>query len=139
MNQKFAVIGLGQFGSSIARKLSLKGSEVIAIDSDEEKVESIKNDVAYSVTMDSTDKRSLEAQNIQDMDAVIVSIGANFQAMLLTTFLLQELGVNRIIARAQGVTQRRILEKMGITEILQPEEEVGKNVAEQLFNPGVLM
>jgi trk system potassium uptake protein len=139
MNQKFAVIGLGQFGSSIARKLSLKGSEVIAIDSDEEKVESIKNDVAYAVTMDSTDKRSLEAQNIQDMDAVIVSIGANFQAMLLTTFLLQELGVNRIIARAQGVTQRRILEKMGITEILQPEEEVGKNVAEQLFNPGVLM
>jgi trk system potassium uptake protein len=139
MNQKFAVIGLGQFGSSIARKLSLKGSEVIAIDSDEEKVESIKNDVAYAVTMDSTEKRSLEAQNIQDMDAVIVSIGANFQAMLLTTFLLQELGVKRIIARAQGITQRRILEKMGITEILQPEEEVGKNVAEQLFNPGVLM
>jgi len=139
MKQKFAVIGLGQFGSSIARKLSLKGSEVIAIDSDEEKVESIKNDVAYAVTMDSTDKRSLESQNIQDLDAVIVSIGANFQAMLLTTFLLQELGVKRIIARAQGITQRRILEKMGIKEILQPEEEVGKNIAEQLFNPGVLM
>lgn len=137
--QKFAVIGLGMFGSSIARKLSAKGAEVIAIDSDDDKVESIKNDVAYAVTLDSTDKRALESQRIHDMDAVIVSIGANFQSMLLTTFLLQELNVKRIIARAQGKTQRCILEKMGIHEILQPEEEVGKNIAEQLFNPGVLM
>lgn len=139
MANKFAVIGLGQFGSAIARKLSVKGAEVIAIDVDEEKVENIKDDVAYAVTLDSTDKRALEAQNIPDMDAVVVSIGANFQDLLLTTFVLQELEVKRIIARAQGPVQRKILEKMGITEILSPEDEVGNNIAEQLVNPGVLM
>lgn len=139
MANKFAVIGLGQFGTAIARKLSVKGAEVIAIDVDEEKVENIKDDVAYAVTLDSTDKRALEAQNIPDMDAVVVSIGANFQDLLLTTFVLQELGVNRIIARAQGPVQRKILEKMGIMEILSPEDEVGNNIAEQLVNPGVLM
>lgn len=139
MANKFAVIGLGQFGTAIARKLSVKGAEVIAIDVDEEKVENIKDDVAYAVTLDSTDKRALEAQNIPDMDAVVVSIGANFQDLLLTTFVLQELGVNRIIARAQGPVQRKILEKMGILEILSPEDEVSNNIAEQLVNPGVLM
>jgi trk system potassium uptake protein TrkA len=139
MAQRLAVIGMGQFGGAIARRLTEKGSEVLAIDNDEEKIEAIKDDVAYAVTLDSTDKRALEAQNVKDMDAVVVCIGANFQAMLLTTFILQELGVKRIIARAQGSTQRCILEKMGVSEILQPEEEVANNVAEQLTNPGILM
>lgn len=136
---KFAVIGLGQFGRAIARKLSEKNTEVLAIDIDEEKVEAIKDDVAYAVTLDSTDGKALKAQNIEEMDAVVVAIGANFQDLLLTTFVLQDLGAKRIIARAQGPTQRRILEKMGIEEILSPEDEVGNNVAEQLVNPSVLM
>lgn len=136
---KFAVIGLGRFGSAIAQKLSEKNAEVLAIDSDEEKVQAISDEVAYSVTLDSTDSKSLSAQNIQDMDAVVVAIGANFQGLLLTTFILQELKVKRIIARAQGPNQRRILQKMGVTEILSPEDEVSNNVAEQLINPSVLM
>lgn len=136
---KFAVIGLGQFGSAIAKKLAEKNTEVLAMDVDEEKVENIKDMVTYAVTMDSTDVKSLKAQNVQDMDAVVVAIGANFQDLLLTTFLLQELKVRRIIARAQGPAQRRILEKMGIEEILSPEDEVGNNVAENLVNPSVLM
>lgn len=136
---KFAVIGLGQFGSAIAKKLTEKNSEVLAIDIDEEKVEAIKDDVAYAVTMDTTDAKALKAQNIPDMDAVVVAIGANFQDLLLTAFVLQELNVKRLIARAQGPAQRRILEKMGIHEILSPEDEVGNNVAEQLVNPSVLM
>lgn len=139
MAEKFAVIGLGQFGSAIARKLSVKGAEVIAIDTDEEKVELIKEDVAYSVTLDATDRQALESQNLGKMDAVIVSIGQNFQDLLLCCFQLQEMKIERIIARAQGATQRRILEKMGIQEILSPEDEVANNVAEQLMNPGVLM
>lgn len=111
----------------------------MGMDLEEEKVAMVKDDVAYAVALDSTDKRALEAQNVNDLDAVIVSIGSSFQSMLLTTFVLQELGVKRIIARAQDSTQKCILEKMGITEILQPEEEVGNNMAEQLYNPGVLM
>ncbi len=139
IGQRFAVIGLGQFGSAIARNLSERGAEVIAIDYNEDNVEALKDHVAYAVTLDATDKKALQSQNIEDMDAVVVSIGENFQGLLLCTFILQELEVKRIIARAQGPTQRKILEKMGVTEILSPEDEVGNNVAEQLVNPSVLM
>ncbi|MEY2963440.1 MAG: hypothetical protein RL754_701 [Bacteroidota bacterium] len=138
-NSKFAVIGLGVFGSAIARKLSERGADVMAIDESEEKVESIAPDVAFAVALDATNKQALEAQNITDMDAVVVSIGSSFQMMLLCVFHLQEMGVKRIIARAQGPVQRKILAKMGVQHILSPELEVANNVAEQLTNPGVLM
>lgn len=138
-NRKFAVIGLGRFGSAIARKLSERGAEVLAIDIDENKVEAIKEDVAYAITLDSTDPRNLESQNIQDMDAAVVAIGTNFQDLILTTFALMELEVERIIVRAQDPVQKRILEKIGVREILSLEDEVSNNVAEQLLNPSVLM
>jgi len=137
--RKFAVIGLGRFGSAIAIKLSEMDSEVLAIDIDESVVEGIKDDVTHAVTLDATDVRALKSQNIQDMDAVVVAIGENFQDLLLTTFALQEMEVERIVARSQGPAQRKILEKMGIGEILSPEDEVGNNVAQNLVNPNVLM
>jgi trk system potassium uptake protein TrkA len=139
MADKFAVIGLGQFGSAIAKKLAEKGAEILAIDSDPEKVESIRDYVTYGVTLDATSRPALESQNIADMDAVVVSIGQNFECTMLTVVQLQSLGVKRLMARAQGETQRRILTKLGVEEILSPEEEVGKNVAERLLTPGMLM
>jgi len=138
-DQRFAVIGLGQFGSAIAKNLSKRGAEVLAIDSSLDKVESLKDDVSHAVALDATDKKALLSQNIQDVDAVVVAIGENFQGLLLTTFLLMELKVKRIIARAMDSDQRKVLEKMGITEILSPEDEVGGNVAEMLINPEVVM
>lgn len=137
MTNRFAVIGLGQFGESIARTLSDSGAEVLAIDIDLDKVESIKDDVAYAVALDATDVKALKAQNIQDMDAVVVAIGENFEGLLLTTVLLLELEVERIIARAANAQQRMILEKMGVEEILSPEETVGKTVAEMLLHPNM--
>ncbi len=137
MTNRFAVIGLGQFGESIARTLADRGAEVLAIDIDLDKVEALKDDVAYAVALDSTDVKALKAQNIQDMDAVVVAIGENFEGLLLTTVLLLELEVKRIIARAANSQQRMILEKMGIEEILSPEETVGKTVAEMLLHPNM--
>ena len=139
MADKFAVIGLGQFGSAIAKKLAEKGAEILAIDTDPEKVESIRDYVTYGVTLDATSRPALESQNIADMDAVVVSIGQNFECTMLTVVQLQSLGVKRLMARAQGETQRRILTKLGVEEILSPEEEVGKNVADRLITPGMLM
>tara|TARA_B100001093_G_C26856865_1_gene1027858 strand:- start:1971 stop:2666 length:696 start_codon:yes stop_codon:yes gene_type:complete len=138
-NQRFAVIGLGQFGSAIAKNLTKRGADVLAIDSSLEKVESIKDEVSFSVALDATDKKALIAQNIEDVDAVVVAIGENFHGLLLCTFLLMELKVKRIITRAMGSDQRKILEKIGVTEILSPEDEVGGNVAEMLINPAVVL
>jgi trk system potassium uptake protein len=137
-NNKFTVIGVGKFGSAIARTLASRGAEVMAIDSTEEKIEDIKDDVAFAVTLDATDKKALKAQNIDEMDAVVVSIGEDFEAMILCCVLLMELNVKRIIARASGIHQRLILEKIGITEILSPENEFGTAVAEKLINPNII-
>ncbi|MGB3183089.1 MAG: TrkA family potassium uptake protein [Cyclobacteriaceae bacterium] len=137
MTNKFAVIGLGQFGTSIARTLAGRGAEVLAIDINLDKVEAMKDDVAYAVALDSTDVKALQAQNIMDMDAVVVAIGENFEGLLLTTVRLMELGIDRLIARAANAQQRMILEKMGVKEILSPEDTVGKTVAEMLLHPNM--
>lgn len=135
---KFGVIGVGKYGAQIAVSLANKGAEVIAIDVDSDKIDAIKDDVALAITLDSTDKKALESQNIQDLDAVIVSIGENFQAVILTAVNLMELNTKRIIARASGRQQRLILEKIGIEDILAPEDEVATLVAEKLMNPSVI-
>lgn len=137
MRDKFAVIGLGLLGMAIAKTLAKRGAEVIAIDTDQEKVESVKDDVAHAVSLDSTDIRALKAQNIQDTDAVVVAIGHNFEAQILTTVLLKELNVKRIVARAANEHQKMILEKVGVSEIFLPDDEVGKTVAETVFHSDV--
>lgn len=138
MDYRFAVIGMGRFGTKIAKTLSQRGAEVIAIDNDESKVDVLRDDVAYAITLDSTDVKALESVNIPDMDAVVVAIGENFEALLLTVTLLMDLEVKRIIARAGNRQQHMILEKMGVTEILSPEDEVGIIVAERLIHPSVM-
>ncbi len=138
MNYRFAVIGMGRFGTKIAKTLSHRGAEVIAIDSEESKVDVLRDDVAYAITMDSTDVKALEAVNINEMDAVVVAIGENFEALLLTVAHLMDMNVKRIIARAGNRQQNMILQKMGIKEILSPEDEVGIIVAERLIHPSVM-
>lgn len=135
---KFAVIGVGRYGSMIARRLAQRGAEVSCFDFSEDKIDDIKDDVAYAATLDSTDEKNLISQNISDVDAVVVAIGENFEATILTCAHLIDLGVKRVIARAHGPQQKMILEKIGVKEILLPEDEVAFVVAERLLNPSIL-
>lgn len=135
---KFAVFGVGKYGATIARRLSERGAQVFAFDVIEHKIESVKDDVAFAVTMDSTDIKALQAQNITEMDAAVVAIGENFEATVLTAVHLLDLGVRRVIARASGDSQKLILEKIGVKEILTPEDEVAFVVREKLINPSIL-
>jgi trk system potassium uptake protein len=137
MNQKFAVIGLGLFGSSIARTLAERGAEVIAVDTNLAKVEAIKDEVAQAVCLDATDPKALTGQNIHEVDAVVVAIGEDFECLLLASVLLLELKVKRLISRAASAQQRMILEKLGVKEILSPEITVAKTVAESLLHPSI--
>lgn len=138
IHNKFAVIGVGRYGSTIAKRLAEKGAQVFAFDDDEEKIDTIKEEVAFAVTLDSTDIRALMSQNITEMDAVVVAIGENFEATILTCVHLIDLGVKRVIARASGAHQKLILEKIGVEEILTPEDEVAYVVREKLINPSIL-
>lgn len=136
--EKFLVIGVGRYGSSIARRLADKGAEVVCFDIKEDKIESIKEDVAMAVTLDSTDIKALQSQNITDIDAAVVSIGENFEAVMLASVHLMDLGIKRVIARAHGEQQKSILLKLGVSEILSPEDEVAEAVTERLVNPSVV-
>ena len=136
--KKVAVIGIGQFGEAIAKNLSHKGADVLAIDNDPKKIDRIAEDVAYAVVLDATDKKALLSQNITDFDAVVVAIGGKFEQRLLCASLLLDLKVKRVITRYQGKNQKIILEKLGITELWAPEDEVGAIVAERLLNPTVM-
>ena len=100
--KKFAVIGVGKYGSNIARSLAKKGAQVFVYDIDEEKIEGIKDDVAFAVTLNSADFKALSSQKLEEIDAAVVAIGDNFEATILTAVHLIDLGVKRIIARANG-------------------------------------
>lgn len=137
-NEKFAVIGAGHFGSAIAKGLSNKGAEVLVIDSTLSVIQEISDDVAFAVCSDATNKRALEAENINDYDTVIIAIGNDFEARLLCAANLLDLKIKRIVCRTLGENQKLILEKMGITEFLSPEDEIGTLLAERLMNPNIL-
>ena len=135
MSGKYAVIGLGRFGKTLATTLSQKGAEVLAIDTDPDKVEDIKDEVAHAVRMDSRDVKALKSQRIEDFDVIIVAIGSDFESMLLTTVSLMNMEVKHVIARAMNKTQRIILEKLGVQDIISPEIQVAIDLAERLLQP----
>lgn len=134
---RFAVFGAGRYGTQIALALTAKGAEVFTFDSNAARSEQLKDEVALAVTLDSTDKKALLAQNVQEMDAAVVAIGENFEATVLTALNLLDIGVKRVIVRASGDNQRRILKSLGIEEILSPESEVATNVSESLIYPNI--
>ena len=133
--QKIAVIGLGRFGMGLARKLGESGVQVIAIDRVQQLVNEIKNDVDLAVQLDATDRQALLSQDVDKVDACVVSIGENFEASLLTTVLVKQLGVKQIVCRAQTELHAEIFRQIGVDQVVQPEQEAGAHTARRLANP----
>ncbi len=121
--KKFAVIGMGRFGMRLARLLTEGGAEVIAVDRRKELIEEVRDDVTRPVCLDATDEEALRSQGIDEVDVAIVGIGGNFEAAVLTTVLLKQLGVSRVISRAASSIRARILSRVGADEIVNPEQE----------------
>ena len=115
---KVAVIGLGHFGASLCEKLSAEGIEVLAIDIDEEKVRAVERFVDHPVILDSQIKSSLASLGLNELDAVVVAIGEDFESSIFTIAHLQELGIERIIARTMNPVQERIITLMGINNVI---------------------
>jgi len=143
--RKFAVIGLGPFGTVVAQSLIERGAEVIAVDLDAKLVDKFKEIADVSVKLDSTDEEALRSQGIEQVDVAIVSIG-NFETSILTTALLKQLGIPTVIAvvtralRIPGSAQiqKRILEFVGANRIIFPEVEIGKKLVQNLLMSSVL-
>lgn len=133
-----AVIGLGTFGAKTALRLFEKGAEVLAIDSNPELVDRIKDRVSHAICIDVTQERSLRAVNISDVDTAVVAIGDNIEMSIMAVAMLRKLGVGRVVARATSPLHEHVLREIGASEIVKVEEEMGEIVASKIAAPHVL-
>ena len=131
---KYIVLGLGNFGRALAIRLTELGHEVIGADNRMAKVEQLKEKITHTVCMDSTDADAVSALPLRDANAVIVAIGEDEGASLLTTALLKQLQVKRIIGRVVSDLQKTVLEAMAIDEYIMPEEDAAGRLAMRLDN-----
>lgn len=136
--KSYAVIGLGRFGSSIAKSLYEYGQDVIAIDIHEELVNSIADHVTRAVTADAKNKDQLRYLGIDECDCVIVALGSNFASSVLVTMNVKSMGAKYVICKAHDDTHREILEKLGADKIIMPERDVARKTAHSLTSPSFL-
>jgi trk system potassium uptake protein TrkA len=135
---KFAVIGMGSFGANLARTLFERGNEVLAIDRDKVMTETAKNFTTNAVTTEAAVKENLEVLGVDDMDVVVVSLGHQLEASVMTVLYLHELGVKRIVAKALSEDHAKVLEAVGATEVIYPEKDMAIRTALRLSSPDVI-
>ena len=138
VKKQVAVIGLGRFGSSVARTLYQLGHDVLAVDKDEKAVQALVGHVTYPVKADATDEASLREMGVGNFEAAIVAIGGDLQSSLLSTVLLKRLGVPYLLARAENELHGATLEKLGADNVVYPEADMGVQVAHSLGYKNVL-
>lgn len=136
--KQFVIIGVGRFGSSVAKSLHKSGYEVLAIDSSEEKIAAVAPLVTHAVQADSTDEEALRALGVRNFDVGVVAIGQDIQASILTTLILKELGIPLLIVKAQNELHGKVLTRIGADKIIYPERDMGNRVAHHLISPSIL-
>ncbi|MCD5406518.1 MAG: TrkA family potassium uptake protein [Desulfotomaculum sp.] len=134
----FAVIGMGRFGASLATTLYRMGHEVLAVDEDEKKVEEIIEDVTHAVIADAKEEQALKELGIRNFDAVVVAIGKDFQASIWVTVTLKEMGVKKVVAKAQTELHGKVLERVGADKVIFPERDMGKRAARALVSDNIM-
>lgn len=141
MSHQFLVVGLGRLGIAMVGTLDSLGHEVLAVDAREDLIQDLSDDMpnVHFVAADATDEDVLLGLNVQDFDAAAVVIGENHvEAGILATANLKEIGVPMIVARATSKLHARVLERVGADRVIQPEKEMGAQVARVLASPGML-
>ncbi|MBT2581797.1 TrkA family potassium uptake protein [Planococcus sp. ISL-109] len=138
MKKEFVVIGLGRFGGSIVRELIEQGADVMAIDKDHERVDEFASIATQAVVADTTDESVLKSLGVRNFEHVIVAIGENIQASILTTLMLKEIGVKKITVKAQNDYHAKVLHKIGADKVVHPERDMGIRIAHNILSNNVL-
>lgn len=138
--KNYLVIGLGRFGTSIAKTLYEADCEVLAIDTNEELIqEAINNNIIdNALILDATDENALKEIGASNFDIAFIGIGSNIQASIMTTLNLKELGVKKIIAKAVTKSHGKVLKKIGANEVIYPEEYMGHRIAMLAMEPNMM-
>lgn len=136
--RRFAVIGMGRFGSRLASNLAQAGQEVIGIDLEPRLIEEMRDRVTLAIALDATDEQALLMHGIDKVDIAVVGIGNDFESSALATVLLKQIGVPRVISRAITPTSARILARIGADEVVNPEDEAADRWCSRLVSPEFL-
>jgi len=136
--KRFAVMGLGNFGSHLARALAAKGAEVLAVDIDEKAVDDIKDSVTQAVVANASDKKAMLAIDIGSFDTVIVSLGERVDATILVALFLKKSGVKEILVKAISEDHAEALESVGATTVVIPERDMALKIADSLITPNLI-
>jgi len=134
---QFLVVGLGTFGRKVAMTLLENGAEVIAIDRDKSKVETIKDKVTVALVLDSTDEEAMQTAHIEDVDAAVVALGNAQEEAILTTAILKRMGIFPIMARAANTLYEHVLKLVGADRVVIIEEQMGEDEAKRLLAPEI--
>lgn len=129
---KYIIVGLGNFGASLAEKLTEEGNEVIGIDTRMNKVDLYKERISHTICMDATDEFTVSGLPLKDTDVVVVAIGEHQGANVMATALFKNLRVKRLISRALNPIHEKVLQAIGVDEIVHPEEETAERWAKKL-------
>ena len=135
---QFAVLGIGNFGFYLAVNLYKKGHEVLVVDSDQSRIQEIKDLVNQAVVADATDREALKSLGLDQVDAAVVSIGSDIGVSILTTLNLKEIGTRRILSMAVSEPHGRVLERLGVADVLFPEKDMAASLADKLHNPNMI-
>ncbi|MBU9713948.1 potassium channel family protein [Evansella tamaricis] len=138
IKKQFVIIGLGRFGGSVCKELIKQGHEVLAVDTDEHKVNDFAKFATHAVVANSTDEETLRSLGVRNFENVVVAIGDNIQASILTTLLLKELGVKNVLVKAKNDYHHKVLEKIGADHIVHPEKDMGRRVAQHLSDDKII-
>lgn len=133
-----AVLGLGRFGQRLAERLARGGEDVLACDLDRDMVEQIAPSVAQALVMDVTDEAVMRSRGLHKVKAAVVAIGEDFEASVLTTVILRQMQIPRIIARARSQNTAEVLKRVGAHEVVLAEDEAADRWANRLLGPKVL-
>ena len=135
---QLAVIGIGRFGFHVARLLHESGHNVLAVDLSAPAVQRVKDHCTQAVVLDARDKQRVRALGLRDFDAVVISLGERLEASTLIALHLKEIGVKRIIAKAGSTDHAKLLELIGVSEIISPERQAAERLANRLRDTNVL-
>lgn len=136
--KQFVVFGLGRFGISLATTLAEAGYEVMAVDSNEEKVQEISSIVTQAVQADVSDAETLKELGIRNFDVAVVAIGKDMQSSIMSTLLLKEMGIPMVVAKASSEVHKKLLEKLGADRIIFPEKDMGVRIATSLITGNII-
>jgi len=136
--KQFAILGMGRFGSAVGRTLASMGHDVLVVDSDEDRINEIANDVTHALIMDIADEESIRQLGLSNFDVVIVGVGHDLQASIMAVVLAKEAGAKYVVAKATDDLHAKILKKVGADRIVMPEKDMGVRLAQKLVSNNVL-